>query len=192
VSLNSTTFQDGCRQLFLASLLPLISQAQETVLGAYIFHRHGDRTSKEYPPASLTDLGYTQVYGSGAFYRARYLDRSSTNKIYGISQDVAQLSQLTIQAPVDTILQNSAQGWLQGLYPPVGTSLSTQTLANGTSVSAPLNGYQLIPVNALSSASSSANSENAAWLEGSSGCNNAIISSNNYFISDDYTSIWAY
>lgn len=175
-------------QLFLASLLPLIAQAQETVLGAYIFHRHGDRTSKEYPPTSLTDLGYTQVYGSGAFYRARYLNDSSVKKIYGISQDIVKLSQINIQAPVDTVLQNSAQGWLQGLYPPVGTLLASQTLANGTSVSAPLNGYQLIPVNAISSASSSANSENAAWLQGSSGCNNAIISSNNYFVSDDYTS----
>lgn len=181
-------------QLFLVSLLPLIAQAQEaqeTVLGAYIFHRHGDRTSKEYPPASLTDLGYAEVYDSGAFYRARYLDGSSSNRIYGISQDVVKLSQLNVLAPVDTVLQNSAQGWLQGLYPPVGTSLASQTLANGTSVSAPLNGYQLIPVNAVSSASGSANAENTAWLEGSSGCNNAIISSNNYFVSDDYTSTLA-
>lgn len=178
-------------QLFVVSLLPLIVRAQETVLGAYIFHRHGDRTSKEYPPASLTDLGYAQVYGSGGFYRARYVDASSTNNIYGISQDVVTLSQINVQAPVDPVLQNSAQGWLQGLYPPVGTSLASQTLANGTSVSAPLNGYQLIPVNAVSSASSAANSENSAWLEGASGCNNAIISSNNYFVSDDYISTLA-
>jgi hypothetical protein len=53
-------------------------------------------------------------------------------------------------------------------------------------VEAPLNGFQLIPVNAVASASSSANSENSAWLQGSSGCENAIISSNNYFISAEY------
>ncbi|KFY20594.1 hypothetical protein V491_03593 [Pseudogymnoascus sp. VKM F-3775] len=178
-------------QLLLVTLLPLIVQAQETVLGAYIVHRHGDRTPKEFPPAGLTDLGYAQIYGAGAFYRARYLDDSSTNKIYGISQNVVKLSQLTVQAPVDTVLQNSAQGWLQGLYPPVGTSLATQMLANGTSVSAPMNGYQLIPVNTVSSASTSANPEDTAWLQGSSGCNNAITSSNNYFFSDDYISTLA-
>ncbi|OBT39011.1 hypothetical protein VE00_10049 [Pseudogymnoascus sp. WSF 3629] len=176
-------------QLLLISLLSLIVQAQETVLGAYIVHRHGDRTPKEFPPAGLTDLGYAQIYGAGAFYRDRYLEDSSTNKIYGISQNVVKLSQLTVQAPVDTVLQTSAQGWLQGLYPPVGTSVATQMLANGTSVSAPMNGYQLIPVNTVSSArSSSANPEDTPWLQGSSGCNNAITSSNSYFISDDYTS----
>lgn len=120
-------------RLLLISLLSLIVQAQETVLGAYIVHRHGDRTPKEFPPAGLTDLGYVQIYGAGAFYRARYLEDSSTNKIYGISQNVVKLSQLAVQAPVDTVLQTSAQGWLQSLYPPVGTSVATQMLANGTS-----------------------------------------------------------
>lgn len=172
-------------QLFLVSLLPLI-QAQETVLGVYIFHRHGDRTSKSYTPVNLTDLGYAQVYDSGAFYKARYLNSSSSSKIYGINQNVVKLSQLNVEAPVDNVLQNSAQGWLQGLYPPVGATLSTQTLANGSSVSAPLNGYQLIPVNAVTSSSSGASTENSAWLQGSSGCTNAVQSSNNYFISTDY------
>lgn len=102
-----------------------------------------------------------------------------------------------------------------------------------------MNGFQLIPVNAVTSAASGANSENSAWLQGtlfstlhhqcseraqsqmsilgavlqgqyrnsiktsppdhdtnecprltgtigSSGCNNAIVSSNNYFLSTDY------
>ena len=172
-------------QLFLVSLLPLVAQAQETVLGAYIFHRHGDRTTKSYPPTSLTDLGYQEVYSAGSFYRTRYLNDSSSKKIYGISQDVVLLSQLNIESPVDNVLQNSAQGWLQGLYPAVGSAASTQTLANGTSVSAPLNGYQLIPVNIVGSAST-ADPEDNVWLQGSSGCSNAIISSNDYFFSTDY------
>jgi hypothetical protein len=49
-----------------------------------------------------------------------------------------------------------------------------------------LNGFQLIPVNAIASAASGANSENSAWLQGQSGCNNAIVSSNNYFSSREY------
>jgi hypothetical protein len=72
-------------------------------------------------------------------------------------------SQLSVEAPVDAVLQNSAAGFLQGLYPPVQ---QVSRLANGTEVSAPLGGYQLIPVNAVASASSSANSENSAWLQG--------------------------
>ncbi|KAL2065029.1 hypothetical protein VTL71DRAFT_4169 [Oculimacula yallundae] len=171
--------------LFISTLLPLI-QAQETVLGVYIFHRHGDRTSKSTPPTSLTDLGYQQVWQAGNFYRNRYVDANASSPIFGLATDIVKTSQLSVEAPVDTVLQNSAAGFLQGLYPPVGATLGTQSLANGSSVAAPLNGFQLIPVNPVASASSGANSENSGWLQGQSGCNKAIVSSNNYFFSNEY------
>jgi hypothetical protein len=176
--------------ILLSTLLPLI-QAAETVLGVYIFHRHGDRTTKAYPPTSLTDLGYNQVYSSGSFYRNRYIDANASLPIYGISSGVVRNSQLNVQAPVDTVLQNSAAGFLQGLYPPVGTGLGSgsQMLANGTIVEAPLNGFQLIPVNVVASATTSSNAENSAWLQGASGCGNAITSSNNYFYSTEYLNL---
>lgn len=173
------------KQLLLISLLPLI-QAQETVLGVYIFHRHGDRTSKSTPPTSLTDLGYQQVYQSGNYYRNRYVSSGASSPVHGLATDIVKTSQLSVEAPVDTVLQNSAAGFLQGLYPPVGATLGTQALANGSSVAAPLDGFQLIPVNAVASASSGANSENSGWLQGQSGCNKAIVSSNNYFFSEPY------
>lgn len=178
--------------LFISALLPLIQgqeSTSETVLGVYIYHRHGDRTTKSYPPVSLTDLGYAQVHASGNYYRTRYIDSNASTPIYNISPDIVKTSQLNVQAPVDTVLQNSAAGFLQGLYPPVGASLGSQILANGTSVEAPLGGFQLIPVNAVSTASSGANSESSTWLQGSSGCGNAITSSNNYFFSDEYTRV---
>jgi hypothetical protein len=171
--------------LLLFFLLPL-SFAQETILGVYIFHRHGDRTSKSFTPTTLTDLGFYQVHASGTYYRDRYISSNASSQIYSISPSLVKNSQLSVQAPVDPVLQNSATGFLQGLYPPVGTTLGTQTLANGTSVEAPLGGYQLIPVNAVASASSGANSENSAWLQGQSGCENAIVSSNAYFFSQEY------
>jgi hypothetical protein len=171
--------------LLLSSLVSLI-QAEETVLGVYIFHRHGDRTSKSFTPTVLTDLGYAEVYASGEFYRKRYVDANASSPIFGLAHDLAVNSQLNVQAPVDIVLQNSAAGFLQALYPPVGASLGTQALANGSSVEAPMNGFQLIPVNAVASAASSASSENSAWLQGSSGCNNAVISSNNYLFSQEY------
>lgn len=170
------------KTIFVLALLPFI-QAQETVLGVFIFHRHGDRTAKAWAPALLTDLGYQQVYAAGTYFRNKYLTGSS--KIYNVSPNIVKLSQINVQAPVDNVLQSSAIAFLQSFYPPVGTPLDTQVLANGTSITAPMNGYQLIPVNVVSSVSG-ANSENTQWLQGISGCNNAIISSNNYFISQDY------
>lgn len=77
-------------------------------------------------------------------------------------------------------------GFLQGLYPPVGGALGSQTLANGTNVTAPLNGYQLIPVELVSSGSGS---EDNGWLQSASGCSAATSSSNEYFSSAEYTNL---
>ncbi|KUJ11322.1 histidine acid phosphatase-like protein [Mollisia scopiformis] len=172
-------------QVLVLALLPLI-EASETILGAFIFSRHGDRSTKSYPPTHLTDLGYQQIYQSGGFYRNRYITNGST-QIYGISTDLVKLSQLEVQTAVDDVLQSCATGFLQGLYPPVGATLGSQTLANGTSVEAPFNGYQIVPVNALASAVD--NSGDATWLQGASGCVNAVAASNNYFFSSDYKTL---
>ncbi|RDL36617.1 Uncharacterized protein BP5553_05969 [Venustampulla echinocandica] len=167
--------------LVLASLASLAPSTQaETVLGVYIFHRHGDRTSKSFAPTTLTNLGYQQVYSSGEFYRARYIESNASSPIYGVSPDVVKNSQLSVQAPVDTVLQTSAASFLQALYPPVG---NTETLANGTRIES---GLQFIPVSAVATAASGTDSENNVWLQGQSNCQNAILSSNSYFYSQEY------
>ncbi|KAK3318022.1 phosphoglycerate mutase-like protein [Apodospora peruviana] len=171
--------------LLLLPGLPLGVEAAETVLGAYIFHRHGDRTTKSYSPVSLTSLGAEQVYLSGSWYRNRYVAADAPARINGIAADVVKLSQLAVTSPVDNVLQNSAQVFLQGLYPPAGTA-SAQKLANGTVVNGPLGGYQYIPVNADSNSASSKQSEENGWLQGGSGCPNAIASSGSYFDSSEY------
>ncbi|KIX94124.1 uncharacterized protein Z520_10150 [Fonsecaea multimorphosa CBS 102226] len=169
--------------LLLASVACSTASAAETVLGVYIFSRHGDRTAKATPPSGLTDLGYEEVFTSGTYYRSRYIASDGSRPIHGIEPDVVKLSQITASAPLDTVLMPSAMGFLQGLYPPVGETLGSQTLRNGTVVQTPLNGFQLIPVQTVANG---AGSENAAWLQGSTNCANAQISSNNYFLSSQY------
>lgn len=149
----------------------------------YMFHRHGDRTPKLFAPTNLTDLGYLEVYQSGAYYRSRYIEDTAEYRISGINSAEVLQSQIQASAPIDNVLQNSATGFLQALYPAVGTSLSSQTLANGTTVSAPLNGYQLIP---LSTVVSGSGGENSDWLQSTSGCYKAELSSNEYFASTQY------
>ncbi|KAL6908676.1 phosphoglycerate mutase-like protein [Trichoderma evansii] len=172
--------------LFALSAAAVAPTAAEQVLGVYIFHRHGDRTSKSWNPVSLTPLGADQVASSAEYFRQRYIDDKASLQIANISVDKVVLSQLAITAPVDNVLQSSAGVFAQGLYPANKAAASTK-LANGTVVTAPLNGSQYIPVNTVTSASSS-NSEASAWLQGSSGCNNAVVSSNNYFLSPEYLS----
>lgn len=97
-------------------------------------------------------------------------------------------SQIAVSAPDDTVLQNSAMGFLQGLYPPVGETLGSETLRNGTVVSSPLNGYQLIPIDDITSGSGS---EDNGWLQSASGCALATSSSNGYFLSREYQDLLA-
>ncbi|KAF4629476.1 hypothetical protein G7Y89_g8666 [Cudoniella acicularis] len=167
----------------IAVLTPAVSA--ETVLGAFIYHRHGDRTTKSYPPTKLTPLGYQEVYQSGGFYNSRYVSNTSSSQIYGISSVAVKNSQISVQAAVDDVLDDSAIGFLQGLYPPIGLA-GAELLANGSTIEPPLGGYQLIPVNELASLASVANSGDATWLQGASGCQNAITDSNEYFFSQDF------
>lgn len=158
------------------------TEAAETVLGAYMFHRHGDRTPKALAPTNLTALGYEQVYTSGQYYRSRYLTGDSS-RIKGMNQDTVKLTQLAVTAPVDNVLQNSAQGFLQGFYPP---HQQAQTLRNGSNVQSPMDGYQLIPINTVDSG---AGSEDNGWLQDASSCANAKTSSNSFFSSAEYNDL---
>ena len=174
-----------------AILLPLallltLTRAEETILGVYIFSRHGDRTAKSTPPTNLTDLGYREVFDSGTWFRNNYVSSAATKRIAGINTDIVKLSQITASAPLDNVLMSSAQGFLQGLYPPVGPQLGSDKLRNGTVVEAPLNGYQIIPIQTVTSGT---NSEDSSWLQGAGNCANAIVSSNNYFTSSEYTAL---
>ena len=170
--------------LFPFPLLLGSAHAAETVLGLYVFHRHGDRTPKSFPPVSLTPLGYAQVFQSGAWYRENYIAANAPSRINNISPNDVKLSQIAASAPQDNVLMSAAVGFLQGLYPAVEES-SRQKLRNGSTVEAPLGGYQIIPVETVASG---ADSENTAWLQGASNCANAVISSNEYFDTEDYKS----
>ncbi|KAK2743993.1 hypothetical protein FQN57_004446 [Myotisia sp. PD_48] len=168
----------------VTSLAPISSA--ETVLGAYIFSRHGDRTSKSTPPTILTELGYRQVYLTGSYYHDRYISSSASSQILNISPDLISPGQVTASAPHDEVLQKSATAFFQGLYPPAGNR-ATMTLRNGTVIEGPMDGYQLI---AIEQVKSGTNSENVGWLQGASNCHNAKVSSNKYFSSDHYNELF--
>lgn len=178
--------------LALTAALPLTwaqqpsSSPEETILGAYIFHRHGDRTPKVLAPTNLTDLGYRQTYASGSYYRSRYVAADSTTRIAGLNADEVLQSQLQVLAPDDDVLQQSAVAFLQALYPPVGNGEGeggSEILANGTRIAAPLDGYQIIPVG---ESETGAGSEDASWLQSTSECGKAVVSSNEYYSSAEF------
>lgn len=169
--------------LLLTLLAPMAHPAlAEKILGAYIFARHGDRTAKALGDTHLTDLGYNEVYLTGSYYHSRYISPDSPLQIAGISEPTVNTKQITASTPSDEVLQNSATGFLQGVYPPVGSS-ANETLRNSTTVQSPLKGYQLIP---LSTVSSGTNSEDSTWLQKASGCEAATASSKGFYSSALY------
>ncbi|KAJ6260469.1 hypothetical protein Dda_4695 [Drechslerella dactyloides] len=162
------------------------AQAAETILGVYILSRHGDRTDKSHPPTKLTNLGYSQILTSGEYYRNRYVSATAPNRIFNLSSDEAVNSQISVSTTDDTVLLNSAQAFLQGLYPPVGVR-SSETLRDGTVVAAVNGGYQLIPVHVMGNGG--ANKEDATWLQGTSGCAATIKSSKAYADSQEFKNL---
>ncbi len=169
----------------VAAIAPLAASAEQ-VLGVYVFHRHGDRSAKVLPSVHLTTLGADEVYSSAQFYHDRYVNNSSDLSVSSLSSSKkAVLSQLSITAPKDGVLHTSAQVFVQGLYPPLGDSVK-EKLANGSEITGPLDNYQYIPVNAISDAATADKAESNTWLQGSSGCSNAVISSNAYLASSEY------
>lgn len=171
-----------------ALLLPLLASMAAAHAGDHthavtIFTRHGDRTWKGAPPTKLTALGQNQVFSQGQYWRSRYLSGDSDARIDGINEDTFDPAQLSASAPDQTLLVNSAQSFLQGLYPPVQEA-GTETLANGTEIEGPLNGYQYIPLHTVPEDSAS-----TLWLKGDDACPAYLKASKLWTETEEFKSI---
>ncbi|KAH7906411.1 histidine phosphatase superfamily [Hygrophoropsis aurantiaca] len=114
------------------------------LIGVVLLARHGDRLGYYQHPNTYSS---TQSYITPLWFET-HLDPSSHSFIQGINRDVVDVDQLFIRADSGggNVVLDSAYGLLQGLYPP--TSASTITLANGSTITGPLGGYQYVPVDA--------------------------------------------
>ena len=90
-----------------------------------------------------------QEWQLGNFLRSVYLDPASPSYIAGISPSTSIFngSQVAVYAdndfPDNTVILDSAVALTQGLWP--ATPLQNITLANGTTITSPLGGYQYVP-----------------------------------------------
>ncbi|KAH9922607.1 histidine phosphatase superfamily [Fomitopsis serialis] len=148
--------------------------SDSTVIGIVLIARHGDRYENFQNPdtfavsqTAITPLGEQQEWQLGNFLRSVYLDPTSPSYIEGISPStsVFNSSQVAVYAdndfPDDTVILDSAVALTQGLWPP--TALQKITLANGTTITNPLGGYQYVPVNGI-------NPDKDVSLEGTTDC----------------------
>ncbi|KAK4097900.1 phosphoglycerate mutase-like protein [Parathielavia hyrcaniae] len=163
--------------------------AAETIHGVLVFARHGDRTTKHFGNQTLTPLGARQVYQAAQDYRARYLSSGSPHQIRGISEFDHVPAQVYVSAPDESILLNTATAFLQGLYPPLGDidpeALSTMDeLANGTSVSSPLTGYQYVTLHGVND-----DSPETVWIKGDDNCPVLTTAAASFKASAEYSAL---
>jgi len=124
------------------------------VLGVIVIARNGDRYNYYQDPKSYagsntetTALGVAESHSLGATLRSAYFDPTSPTYINGIRSDLVDNTEVKtrVKAGVEgTVVFDSAIALLQGLFPP--NPNNKIVLANETTVTAPLGGYQYVPV----------------------------------------------
>lgn len=127
------------------------------LLGVVLLVRHGDRQGFYQDPQTytatatqITPLGNQQEFLLGGYLRSLYLNQSSPSYIAGMSTGMFNASQVYIQADLggeDGVIYDSCVSLTQGLWP--ATLSNNITLANGTTITAPLGGYQYVPIESV-------------------------------------------
>jgi hypothetical protein len=170
---------------------------RQQIWGTIIFTLYGDRTPYILPETyTLTPVGAQQLYSAGTTFRNRYINPTTDNSGYnistairGLSQYVLDNDQVKIESTPDQFIEASAQAFMQGLYPPLQITTNetfvtgASTLADGTNVQAPLNGYQYPDIYTISR-----NDDNSIWISGEISCPEYSTSRSQYFSSPDYLS----
>jgi prostatic aicd phosphatase len=172
------------------------AQSDSEVVAVLLLGRHGDRTSKiagiGIEGASvLTTLGENEIFESATYFKNRYLNSSSPEFITNISSNY-QIPQVYASAPYnswkfgimtfrnDNVLGPSAWGFMQGLFPP-DTTATLQTLANGTTETSPLNGYQYVSLNGIP-----LTAPDIIWIAGDQNCPTMTEASQAYYNSTKF------
>jgi len=142
--------------------------------GIVFFARHGDRTAFYQDPTTytasdttITPLGEVQEFNLGSLLRSTYLTPGGAKFIQGINYKAANQSEIKVRADAGDeggVIFDSCIALLQGLFPP-NRQAESITLANGTTFTSPLGGYEYIPIESVES------NEDIS-LEGHASCTN--------------------
>jgi hypothetical protein len=184
--------------LWSLEALPSLAQTvlREQIWGSVIYTRYGDRTPYVLPtPDTLTPLGARQMYSAGDRFKDRYLTPTGGDGhtvIQNISPVQLQHDQVRILSLNQQFVAASAQAFMQGLYPPLQTSSNAtfivrqSTLANGSNILSPLDGYQYPQMDTTSFLDL-----DSVWLAGADHCPLFDDFQNRYFTSAAYGDVRA-
>ena len=133
----------------LLALQGLVVSAQdfhpiEKVWGVFAFTVHGDsKPSALARSQTLTDYGANELAAAASNFRYRYVSGGSDTVIQNLSPTILDSNDVDVLSATDQKTVGSAQAFMQGLYPPLGSmNIPSSQVANGSFAQAPLNGYQ--------------------------------------------------
>ncbi|KAG8970355.1 hypothetical protein FRC03_009628 [Tulasnella sp. 419] len=157
------------------------------ILGIVVLARHGDRILSYQNPVnyessytSITPVGETQARLLGSLLRSRYIARSSSSAVQGLSDTAYVDGQAAIFADAsgeENVTFDTALAVTQGLWP--ATNASNITLAEGSVVRSPLNGYQYVPIEMI-------RPDNAVFLDGWTDCLKFLEELDNFYDSSAF------
>ncbi|KAJ5177951.1 Histidine phosphatase superfamily clade-2 [Penicillium coprophilum] len=136
---------------FLALQGPAMVSAQgsdstEKVWGVFAFTVYGDsKPSVLTSSRTLTDYGANELAAAASAFRYRYVSTpaGSETGIQNISPIILDSNDVDVLSTTNQNIVGSAQAFMQGLYPPLGSmNITSNQIANGSFAQAPLNGYQ--------------------------------------------------
>ncbi|MCJ1327100.1 hypothetical protein MMC10_003766 [Thelotrema lepadinum] len=172
-----------------------MGQQGDTVWGVVSISTSGDRIpllSPEY--SAITSLGASQMYSAGEVFRNRYIAPSNISGNYtiaGISRDQIDNSQTFVYTRDTIFIDQSAQAFMAGLYPPLANATFTdvltgqgQTLIGNNTVTWPDNGVQYPIISSFSD-----RDYNDIYLEGMANCPQLELSLEEYESSPSFQSV---
>ncbi|KAN0087790.1 Histidine phosphatase superfamily [Tylopilus felleus] len=134
-----------------------MSANDSQLLGVVLLVRHGDRQGFYQTPTTygatatqITPLGNQQEFQLGELLQSIYLNASSPSYIPGMSTSLFDQFQVYIRADLggeSGVVYDSCVSLTQGLWP--ATVDNNITLANTSTIIAPLGGYQYVPIDAV-------------------------------------------
>lgn len=158
---------------------------------AFAFIRTGERTPLERPGVPvLSAVGANQLYTLGQNFRTRYVAGTSPSglgvqHIAGLAPSILNNEQIWVQTTDAQYLVSAAQAFMQGLYPPHGTSNgtgpATGILSDGTVIDYPLNGYQYANIHSTGEFDAE-----SIYVAGADNCPAAQRDAMKYFMTDEF------
>ncbi|KAJ5496860.1 Histidine phosphatase superfamily clade-2 [Penicillium fimorum] len=164
------------------------SDYTKKVWGVFAYTVYGDSKPGALTSSrTLTDYGANELAAAASDFRYRYVSTpaGSETGIQNISPIILDSNDVDVLSTTGQNIVGSAQAFMQGLYPPLGSmNIPGSQIANGSFAQAPLNGYQYPRIVTVGEAD-----PQSVLVEGHAKCDMYHAAEGEYRVSDEVQDI---